>query len=107
MLASDVGSYNPPTLRWVVLGSNTKCNGLAQHAIYCPLWASQSTQFQGFHLGPPHSFILGSHAWPQNAYNMLATNTTYKALALDTRFRCGILQTVPEGGKTEKREERN
>jgi len=28
---------------------------------------SQSTQIQGFHPGPPHSFVLGSHAWPQNA----------------------------------------
>ena len=25
-LASDVGSYNPPTLRQAILGSNTKCN---------------------------------------------------------------------------------
>jgi hypothetical protein len=25
-LASDVGSYNPPTLRRAVLGSDTKCN---------------------------------------------------------------------------------
>jgi hypothetical protein len=91
MLAFDVGSYNPPILRRVVLGSDTKCNSLAQHAIYYPLWASQSTQFQSFHPGPPYGFVLGSHAWPQNAYNILATSTTYKVLALDTRFRCGIL----------------
>ena len=26
MLASDVGSYNPPTLRRAVLSSDTKCN---------------------------------------------------------------------------------
>jgi len=69
------------------------CNGLAQYVVYCPLWASQSTHFQGFYQGSPHGFVLGSHAWPQNAYNMLATSTTYKALALDARFRCGILQS--------------
>ena len=23
---------------------------------YCPLWASQSTHFQGFHPGPPQGF---------------------------------------------------
>jgi hypothetical protein len=65
------------------------CNDLTQHAVYCPLWASQSTHFQGFHLGPPHGFVLGSHAWLQNAYNMLATGTIYKALALDARFDMG------------------
>jgi len=69
------------------------CNDLTQHAVYCPLWASQSTHFQGFHLGPPHGFVLGSHAWLQNAYNMLATGTIYKALALDTRFWYGISQS--------------
>jgi len=92
MLASDVGYHNPPTLRRAVLGSDTKCNGLAQHAVYCPLWVSQSTHFQGFYPGPPHGFVLGNHAWPQNAYNMLATSTTNKALALDARFQCGISQ---------------
>jgi hypothetical protein len=92
MLASDVGYHNPPTLRQAVLGSDTKCNGLAQHAVYCPLWVSQSTHFQGFYPGPPHGFVLGNHAWPQNTYNMLATSTTNKALALDARFQCGISQ---------------
>jgi len=69
------------------------CNGLTQHAVYCPLWAFQSTHFQGFHLGPPHSFVLGSHTWLQNAYNMLATGTIYKTLTLDARFWYGILQS--------------
>jgi hypothetical protein len=48
----------------------------------------KSTHFQGFYPGPPHGFVLGSHAWPQNAYNMLATNTT-NALALDARSDVG------------------
>jgi len=69
------------------------CNGLTQHAVYCPLWASQSTHFQGFHPGPPHGFVLGSHAWLQNAYNMLATGTIYKVLALNARFWYGISQS--------------
>jgi hypothetical protein len=69
------------------------CNGLAQHAVYCPLWASQSTHYQGFHPGSPHDFVLGNHTWPQKEYNMLATSTTNKALALDVRFRRGISQS--------------
>jgi hypothetical protein len=82
------GISQSPHLKTSRPRSDTKCNDLAQHAVYCPLWASQSTHFQGFYPGPPHGFVLGSHAWPQNAYNMLATNTT-NALALDARSDVG------------------
>jgi hypothetical protein len=34
-----------PTLRQIVLGSNTKCNNPAQHAVYCPLWALLPSRF--------------------------------------------------------------
>ena len=45
-----------------------------------------------------HGFVLGDASpllslTPKNAYNMLATSTTNKALALDARFRCGISQS--------------
>jgi hypothetical protein len=47
-----------------------------------------------------HGFVLGDASpllslTPKNAYNMLATSTTNKALALalDARFQCGISQS--------------
>jgi hypothetical protein len=43
----------------------------------------------------PHGFVIGDASLllsltPQNMYNILATSTTNKALALDARFRCEI-----------------
>ena len=46
----------------------------------------------------PHGFVFGDASslislTPQNKYNMLVTSTINKAMTLDARFQCGILQS--------------
>ena len=43
----------------------------------------------------PHGFVLGDHAWPQNAYDKLTTSTTNKARNQLLTRRYGILQSTP------------
>ena len=48
----------------------------------------------------PHGFVPGDASpllslMPQNAYNKLATSTTYKASNTSFTLRCGILQSTP------------
>jgi hypothetical protein len=41
-----------------------------------------------------HGFVLGSHAWPQNASDKLAISTTNKGSNQLLTRRCGILQST-------------
>lgn len=76
--------FNDYIANW--LCSFCLCNDLTQHAVYYPFWTSQSTHYQDFRQDSPHDFVLDSHAWFQNVYNMLATRTTNKVLVLDAHF---------------------
>jgi hypothetical protein len=43
----------------------------------------------------PHEFVLGDHAWSQNASDKLATNTINKGSYHILTRRCEILQSTP------------
>jgi hypothetical protein len=43
----------------------------------------------------PHEYLLGDHAWPQNAFDKSTTSTPNKANYKIITRRCGILQYTP------------
>jgi hypothetical protein len=50
----------------------------------------------------PHEFVLGDHAWPQNASDKSTTNTTNKARDQILTRQCGLLHRVYIGPSLRK-----